>query len=246
MPTHDFMTLHAAKAIEYGIAIGYLLLFIPFWRFVNARPRPSAVPAHAPVRQKAAVVAGWFSLPERLFYHPGHAWLRVDGTDTVTVGLNDFAARLVGTPSAINLPPVGASVRQGEPAWSLVSDGATVDMLSPVDGTVTEINNRVAWAPDTASRSPYEEGWLLKVHNPRLAANLKQLLNGQLARRWMQDLADGLRVDVTPALGLVSEDGGVVVDGLARVIEPDNWEAVARRYLLTDTVAEAGEGGNHA
>ncbi len=243
---HDFMTMHAAKAVEYGIAVAYLLLFIPFWRFVNARPRTAAVPAHVPVRQKAPALAGWFSLPERLFYHPGHAWLRVDGADTVTVGLNEFAARLVGKPSAVNLPAVGSALRQGEPGWSLVADGATLDMLSPVDGTVTEINNRVTWAPDTTSASPYGDGWLLKVHNPRLAANLKQLLNGQLARRWMQDLADGLRTDLTPALGLVSEDGGVVVEGLARAIEPENWEAVARRYLLTDTAAEVREGGHHA
>ena len=96
---HDFMTMHAAKTVEYLIAVGYLLLFIPFWRFVNARPQAAAAPAHVPVRQKAPALAGWFSLPERLFYHPGHAWLRVDGTDTVTVGINDFAARLVGTPS---------------------------------------------------------------------------------------------------------------------------------------------------
>ncbi|MGE5362315.1 MAG: glycine cleavage system protein H [Bacteroidales bacterium] len=243
---HDFMTMHAAKTVEYLIAVGYLLLFIPFWRFVNARPQAAAAPAHVPVRHKVPALAGWFSLPERLFYHPGHAWLRVDGADTVTVGINDFAARLVGTPSAVNLPSVGSALRQGEPGWSLAADGAVLDMLSPVDGTVTEVNTRLAWAPDTAARSPYEDGWLLKVRNPRLAANLKQLFSGQLARRWMQDLADGLRTDLTPALGLVSEDGGVVVDGLAKAIAPENWEAVARQYLLTDTVADGGEGGNHA
>ena len=45
MIPHDFMTMHAAKMVEYLIAVGYLLLFIPFWKFVNAPVQ--AAPAHA-------------------------------------------------------------------------------------------------------------------------------------------------------------------------------------------------------
>ena len=232
MISHDFMTLQTARTVEYLIAVGYLLLFIPFWRFVNGRSKPAAVPVHA--TQRVPAIKEWFAAPDGLFYHPGHAWLRVDSPDTVTVGFDDFAGKLVGAPSAITLPPIGATLTQGEPGWALVADGKAIDMLSPVDGTVVAVNEQARRSPALAHERPYEDGWLLKVHNAHLAANLKQLLTGRLARRWMEDLADSLRGDLAPALGRVHEDGGGVLDGLARALEPDAWNQMARRFFLTD------------
>ncbi len=247
MYPHDFMTLHSAKTVEYLIAVSYLLLFIPFWRFVNARPEPGdiVVPATEP-----ATAREWFSVPDGLYYHPGHAWLRVEGPDTVAVGFDDFAGKLVGAPSAIVLPAVGQTLVQGIPAWALVADGRAIDMLSPVDGTVVALNSAAAASPAVPQQHPYTDGWLLKVRSAKLAANLKQLLTGRLARRWIDDLADSLRVDLAPALGQVYQDGGVVVDGLARVLDPKAWDDVARRYLLTEPSAAApapgAQGGHHA
>jgi len=238
MNPHDFMTLHAAKAVEYLIAVSYLLLFIPFWRFVNRAT--VAVPAHAWAAQGARDTSNLFAVPDGRFFHPGHAWLRVDGPDVVTVGVDDFARRLVGTPSAIVLPEVGAAVTQGAPAWSVVADGRQVAMLSPVDGTVVAVNERARRDPELAHNQPYEAGWLLKVQSSRLAANLKQLISGQAARRWMEDLTGQLQAEFTPALGHVAQDGGTVLDGLARAIDPDGWDEIARRFFLTDG------GGDHA
>src|SRR5512133_834152 len=104
MIPHDYMTLHTAKMIEYLIAVSYLLLFIPFWRFVNAPSEMEPAPALAHAARHLPQLKEWFAVPEGLFYHPGHAWLRVDGADTVTVGFDDFARKLVGAPSAITLP----------------------------------------------------------------------------------------------------------------------------------------------
>ena len=71
---------------------------------------------------------------------------RPDADGLVTVGLDDFAAQLVGPLSRISMPAVGATRGPGRTwpgAWS-ADDGRSVDMLSPVDGTVVEINPAVA------------------------------------------------------------------------------------------------------
>ena len=249
MIPHDFMTMHAAKMVEYLIAVSYLLLFIPFWQYVNARPEPGEVLVPATERASAR---DWFAVPDGLFYHPGHAWLRVEGPDTVAVGFDDFAGKLVGAPSAITLPRVGQNVVQGEPAWALVADGRSVDMLSPVDGIVIAVNEAAGASPALAHQRPYADGWLLKVRSARLATNLKQLLTGRLARRWIDDLADSLRNDLTPALGQVYQDGGVIIDGLARVLEPEAWDDAARRFFMTEpsdgsaAQAPGSKGGDHA
>jgi glycine cleavage system H protein len=242
MVSHDLTTMYGAKAVEYLIAASYLLLFIPFWRFVNGGPAAARERAVATVPGRPGLLSDWFTLPDQLFFHPGHAWARVEGPDTVTVGIDDFAGKLVGRVAAVSLPRVGTSLTQGDKGWSLVSNAKSIDMLSPVDGTVIAVNDRVASSPDALNQSPYERGWLMKVKSPRLATNLLHLLSGSVARAWMNGVAESLRRQFGPAqgLGLVYEDGGVPVDGIAHGLDPEHWDAVARRFLRTE------EGGFHA
>jgi glycine cleavage system H lipoate-binding protein len=233
MIPHDILTLYSAKMLEYGIAVLFLLAFIPFWKYVQGPSRNPAL-ATARVRQPAAAAAEWFLMPVDRAFHRGHAWLKDTTGGLVTVGMDDFAARLVGPLSRVSLPAVGAAVGQGEMAWRLVaSDGRMVDMLSPVDGTVVELNAALASAPEAAETDPYEQGWLMKVRPSRLRANRMSLLSGQAARRWMDETIAGLRAHFAPGLGALAQDGGVPLSGMARAIDPDHWDRLAARFLLT-------------
>ena len=71
METASVLTPHEAKALEYLLALLYLALFVPFWRYLET---PIALPALARERV-AQPVSSWFHLPEGLSYHPGHAWV---------------------------------------------------------------------------------------------------------------------------------------------------------------------------
>jgi glycine cleavage system H protein len=231
---HDIFTMYSAKAVEYLLAVAFLFLFVPFWRYVNAEPAGERAPVRVaePVPGWLGQMAGWFHVPEALHFHPGHAWARIGDGELVSVGIDDFANRLVGR-AAVELPPVGARLLQGERAWSLVCDGRAVDMLSPVDGTVVAVNERLRDAPELLERDPYGEGWVVRVRAPRIAANAKHLLRGSLARRWMEDACEGLQTLMSPELGRVYQDGGLPVDGMARNLDAARWDAIARRFLLT-------------
>jgi glycine cleavage system H protein len=233
MASHDLLTIYSAKAVEYLIAVSYLLLFIPFWRYVNARP---AAALQVAVKQPARLtrLAEWFRMAEGVLFHPGHAWAHVDGPDLVTVGLDDFTGKLVGSLLAIELPAVGTALGQGEMGWTLQTEMGAIDMLSPVDGTVFAVNHAVVASPRLATEAPYEDGWLLKIRSRRVAANVTHLLSGSLARRWMEDITERLRGEMGLELGLVYEDGGLMVDGFARVLDPEHPELVAKRLLLTE------------
>jgi glycine cleavage system H protein len=233
MIPHDILTLYSAKMLEYGIAVLFLLLFIPFWRYVQG---PAKVPVLAAARGRATAgrAAEWFLTPADRLFHRGHAWLKGADDGLVTVGLDDFAAKLVGPVSRVSLPAVGSPVGQGEQAWRLTAaDGRSVDMLSPVDGTVVELNAALASAPDLAERDPYGQGWLMKVRPSRLRANRINLLAGQAVHRWMEEAAAGLRGRVAPGLGALAQDGGAPVAGMARAIDPEGWDRLAANLLLT-------------
>ncbi len=226
-----FIDIFATKGVEYLLVIGMLLLFIPFWRFLN---RPARAGGAAREARAAGAVEDWFRLPDELFYHQGHAWARPEGGDLVKVGVDDFAQKLVGRVRAVRVPEPGASLTQGDTGWSLAVDSQSIDMLSPIDGEIVEVNADVLRKPEKIGEDPYGDGWLMKVRVPKTSANLKNLLTGRVARSWMGQVQDGLRARMSDrALGVVYQDGGVPVDGMARNIDREKWVEIVRDFLRT-------------
>jgi len=242
MIPNDIFAMYAAKTAGYLIAVASLLLFVPFWRFVNGPPLAEEI-ALAPVRRWLNQVADWFVLPEYVnyYFHPGHAWARFDGGQLVTVGMDDFAQKLVGDLSAFSLPAPGSRVEQGERGWSLAPGAKSIDMLSPVDGTVVAVNERVMASPELVRRDPYGDGWLFKVRAARPRANLNQLLSGTLAKRWMEGAAEAIQGMISPELGRVLQDGGMPVHGIAQSLDAEKWDELCRRFFLTEVRHAPGE-----
>jgi glycine cleavage system H protein len=231
---HDLITIYWIKAVEYVLALSYLPLFLLFWKFVTPT-RAATEPVFAASPGWADQLAGFFQVPANLFFHPGHTWVRLEGGDTVTVGISDFAQKLVGPLGRVQLPAVGTSLVQGEPALRLDADGASIPMLAPVDGKVVAVNTALAASADVVKQSPYGDGWLMKVKSAKLASNVKNLLSGALARRWMDTVCESLGAEMAPMeLGRVYLDGGHLVDGIARNLAHDEWGSVARRFFLTE------------
>lgn len=237
---HDLITIYALKAIEYVLALSYLPLFVLFWKLINPK-EPVAVHAPASAAGWAEQLRGYFQVPDWLFFHPGHTWARLEGEDTVAVGIDGFARQLVGSSAVFELPGVGRELRQGAPALALVAHGRSVEMVSPVDGTVVAVNPAALEAPATLQAAPFADAWLMRIKSRSLAANLRNLLSGDVARRWMDATCERLGAEMHGLeLGQVALDGGAVVDGIAPSVSPDGWNQIAARFFLT------GQGGHHA
>ncbi len=221
-----FVDIYASKGIEYLVVIAFLSAFVLFARYLYGSPR--AVEA---VRSGTATR---FRVPEGLFYHQGHGWLRPQPGSTGVVGLDDFAQKLVGRVSSVELPRVGSTLVQGGEGWRLVVDSARIPMLSPADGQVVEVNEEVLRSPGLLQTDPYGKGWLLKLRSPRIAADTRNLLSGKLARAWMEEALERLQPVQDRYLGHVLPDGGLPVEGIARAVGGEDWQALARRHLLTE------------
>lgn len=218
----SFIDIYASKGIEYLVVIAFFVAFVYFARYL-ALPKATAVPAGPASR---------FRVPEGLFFHQGHAWLRPEQGSLAVVGVDDFAQKLVGKVDTLQLPAVGTSLAQGARGWNLVVDSVPIAMLSPVDGEVVEVNRAVEQSPGLIGEDPYGKGWLFKVRSPRMAADATNLLSGKVARAWMESALDRLQpVHGTPSMALA--DGGLPVEGLARVLGGSSWPEVARTHLLT-------------
>jgi glycine cleavage system H protein len=229
METSSYVDIFASKGIEYLFVIGFLLLLIFFWRYLFSSPRTAATVHEQPGIQKEA----WFSLERDVFYHQGHSWVRAEGNDLAVVGIDDFAQRLLGNASSIDLPPVGSRIQQGEKGWRLLFGSKEIDMLSPIEGDVVAINNEILQDPHLLNRDPYGKGWLMSIRVPHMKRNLHNLLSGNLAMSWMKETVDSLRGRMAGNLGIVLQDGGAPVNGIAKALSPDNWHELARDFLLT-------------
>jgi glycine cleavage system H lipoate-binding protein len=230
---HDFLSGYSAKLLEYGLAVAYLVMFVGFWRYVQGGKKAAkAVTVSDAARVPVAPAAtGWFSIPADVRLHPGHTWARMEADGTIAVGLDDLGHRLVGPVERFELPRPGARVEQGESAVMLGADGKQIALVSPVAGEVIAAN-RTLEAADAAA-APYGEGWLFKVRPLRWKRDRAQLIGGQAAMDWIEEQGRLLSRRLSPEPVALLQDGGTPVFGIAREIDPEKWEEIAREFFHT-------------
>lgn len=179
-----------------------------------------------------AFVAG-FEVPENVRYHAGHTWALAESRELVRVGMDDFASKLVGKIESIALPQRGRWVRQGQKLWTIFRDGKSVDMVSPIEGTIADVNEAVARNPELARQDPYGEGWLVTVQAPDSKINFRNLLSGTLARLWTEDSALRLRSRMPALAGALAQDGGVAMSDLTAHMPEEDWAKVTKEFFLS-------------
>jgi glycine cleavage system H lipoate-binding protein len=181
-----------------------------------------------------AAVVGGFEVRENLRYHPGHTWALRESPDLVRVGLDDFAARILGKLDAIELPKYGQWIRQGQRVCTIRRNGAKTELISPVEGIVTNVNLAVVEDPELATREPYGRGWLIGVQAPDIATSFRNLLGGTVARKWMEEASARLRTKFPTLAGAVSQDGGLAVEDVGQELPQEVRAHLAREFLLTE------------
>jgi glycine cleavage system H protein len=214
-----------------------IFLTIDYFRTRNATIHATtevAAGAHetAP-RLQPALVAG-FAVPDNVRYHPGHTWALSESPNLVRVGMDDFASKLTGTVESITLPQRGQWIRQGQKMCTIHRDGCAADMVSPIEGTVSDINPALANDPKLALRDPYGEGWLVTVHAPDAKTSFRNLIGGPLARWWTEESANRLQRRMPTALaGALAQDGGVALNDLTIEIPDQEWLPLAKEFFLS-------------
>jgi glycine cleavage system H lipoate-binding protein len=201
---------------------------------VAQQPAIPAIPtlaANAEPRYIATLVGG-FRVPENLRYHPGHTWALSESPSLVRIGIDDFASKLVGKIDSVQLPQRGTWVRQGQKIWSVIRDGKKIDMVSPIEGSVTDINEEVMKNPALAKSDPYGEGWMVTVQSPDAKTNYRNLLGGQLARWWTEEAAGRLQQKFAMPMPALAQDGGVAVDDLTSNMPEADVEKLAHEFFL--------------
>ena len=107
-----------------------------------------------------------------LLYSKDHEWVRVESDGVAVIGVTDFAAEQLGDVVYVDLPEVDGEITAGTEMGEIESTKSVSDLFSPINGTVTEINDAVVDTPELVNSSPFDEGWLIKVSYEALPEDL--------------------------------------------------------------------------
>lgn len=219
------------------LVLATFLVFIVLDYVLNRRKVMHTVAVEAPRTVPAQAGGDYvdgFLVPEKLSYHPGHAWLMRERKNVVRVGADEFAAALLGKLEKIELPKPGQWIRQGQKVLSFFRDGRKTEMVSPTEGEVMEINAEALTNPAILRQDPYGKGWLVAVHVPDEENTGRNLVPKGLVRDWMREAVERLYAQQPALAGAVAADGGRPAEDLLEALPEVSWTEVTSEFFLTE------------
>lgn len=157
-------------------------------------------------------------VPDR-YYHRGHAWVHPEADGSVTIGIDDFGAKVVGPGARAKLPKIGRRIHENGTGWRFLRGEDSVRVLAPVTGEVVAHGGR-------------EQGWYLRVKPLDGAFDLGHLLKGDEVGPWMEhEMARLLRLIPEGCEADLTKEGRMVDDVTAHCRGLD-WDLACAEILL--------------
>ena len=100
--------------------------------------------------------------PENLKYSKEHEWVKVDG-NAATIGVTFHAQDALGDIVYVELPAVGKELSSAQEFGVVESVKSVSSLFCPVSGKVIARNEALEKKPELINKSPYEDGWIIKV-----------------------------------------------------------------------------------
>jgi glycine cleavage system H protein len=100
--------------------------------------------------------------PDDLLYSQEHIWIRVEG-NLATIGITDHAQEKLGEIISLELPEDNSAVERDEPFGRIESAKAAIELISPVSGTVINVNEDITDDIGIINSDPHDTGWMIVV-----------------------------------------------------------------------------------
>ncbi len=206
-----------------------------YWRICKVLgcsvcPYESVCVAASATEREVSFIEG-FALLDNLYYHPKHIWIEPRKDGTIRIGLDDFARKLLGNITGIDLPEKGKMIKQGESVWEIRCSERSAKLCSPIAGKIKRPNKKLIDRCSILNEDPYDS-WLFVLEPSDLESNLNTLLTGDNAKSWLEMEADRLHYRIESDIGVTVADGGVLVPTVEK-IEKDEWQSLVKDFLLT-------------
>jgi len=123
--------------------------------------------------------------PTDLYYQKGFMWAKITG-NIARVGLIDYAQKLAGDISYVELPFEGDEVSQGSEVGSVETGKWVGKLFAPLSGKITKVNEKLNDDPTLINRDPYGEGWAFEIEITD-ASEIANLMDVSAAAEWLKE-----------------------------------------------------------
>ena len=108
------------------------------------------------------VVGRYIVKTQKYYYSKDHVWVLVKG-NIARIGITDYAQFQVDTVEEVKLPSAGDYFEPQDVICRIEGLKGMFEVLSPITGTVEEVNSYLEDSPNIINEDPYEEGWLVEI-----------------------------------------------------------------------------------
>ena len=178
---------------------------------------------------RAARIEG-FTFPAGYYLSPNHLWVKVEGGSEVRMGISDFALRLMGPLTSVEGPLMGKIVKKGQPVITARRDMNKAVFFSPVTGIVTNSNHKLVDNGSNANKSPYSEGWVIRVMTSNLRHELKSMMLGEEAEEYIRKDVNRLYGVIEETIGLAA-DGGELGHDIYGALPKESWSMIMNDFF---------------
>ena len=128
---------------------------------------------------------GGFNIPDELYYHTEHSWVKVED-GKARVGMNDMFQSNSGDIVYVDLPFEGDTVEAGEVCGKIQSAKWIGKLVAPVGGEIVEVNEELENDSTLINKEPYGGGWIVLIEPGNLEGDLANLMKGDTVREWLE------------------------------------------------------------
>jgi len=111
-------------------------------------------------------------------------------------------------------------------------EGFSFDLVSPIEGVITHVNNDVIQNPALAQRDPYKNGWIATLKAPDFNTNQRNLMQASMVAPWMHYNQTQLNAEVAKLNPALAQDGGVPVAGLLQRVPTELRQRIVAEFFL--------------
>lgn len=189
---------------------------------------PLLVKKRAKREEKVESVRGFYFHP-KASYQPNHIWIKIDKDDQIKVGIDDFAAKLLGDFNQIS------PIAKGEELKEIRFEKGNRVFRLPVQslGRVIKTNDEVFANPKIVHQDPYEKGWLFTVENESITDTLTKLLHGDDAKKWLDKDFDNLKHAIQSECEITIADGGELVQDFRTRLSEELIYKLLEKFLTS-------------
>ena len=179
---------------------------------------------------------GEFSIPGGVFIAKNHTWVSMNQEGIAKVGIDDFAKKLIGKVSALELPNLGMNVKAGQPLFTIKQGNKTITFNSPVSGKVSQINTLLKENIAALDVTPYERNWVCALDAENLDSEIKVMSIGKSAVSFFQEDIEKFRTLFIEILKSEKKGEEYLEEGLfigqLEKLSDVNWNKIVAEFFV--------------